>query len=352
MRIKWILWPLGIGLAVGAYLSVVTTIRERAEALLTSALGLPVTVQMAQLTFPLGVHLAGIRVPAGPGQGGGSLFSLQEMSAALSVNSFLMGRPGVDLAFTAPRFTLERYRQNLFSISLASLSSGLNPSGPTGLVLNRLQVRDGQLTLVDRAVTPEVFWNLRNLAVSMRAGERPGAYPYTVLSVLEDAPHQEIGRLEINGEFFLGGTGEAAVTMEHRAIQRLAPYIRPVLGVAPNRGSCLVKAKITTHEGVCVAEVDLTASGLAFRTEEATVLGPSGSRLVELLQDPDRQIHLSFVVKGRLGERLDWSDLVASTFTEAMKQALARSIQRTLSETEVKKPVEELLRKGYESLGK
>jgi len=170
---------------------------------------------------------------------------------------------------------------------------------------------------------------------------------------LEDSSSgREIGKLEINGESLLGEFFESRVLMDHAALQHLGPHLRKILGVVPSQGICRVEAKITSVHESCVAEIDLTASQVAFSTEEPTLLGPPGNRLAELLRDPEGKIHLSFVVKGKPGDHLDWSDLAAGTFRESMRQALARGIQQTLTDAEVNKPLEEAIRRGYESQGR
>ena len=47
---------------------------------------------------------------------------------------------------------------------------------------------------------------------------------------------------------------------------------------------------------------------------------------------------------------MDWSDLAAGAMREAMRQAMSRSIQQVLSDTEQNKPVEELMRKKLDTL--
>ena len=103
---------------------------------------------------------------------------------------------------------------------------------------------------------------------------------------------------------------------------------------------------------ILVAETDLTARNVVFPTEEPTLLGPTGNHLVKLLKDSSGEVHLHFVVKGTLGEKLDWSDLVSSAVREAMRQAVSRGIQKVMKDSEELKPVEELIRKGLESLGR
>jgi hypothetical protein len=203
-------------------------------------------------------------------------------------------------------------------------------------------------------VQPEVTCILRDTAVSLGRAPHPGVvYVYSAIGSLEGLSRQALGMVQVRGMSHLpDGPTEVEVSVKHGALQQIAPYVRRVLGTAPSQGSLELKAKVTAHAGMVVSETQLTSSHLAFATDEPTVIGPTGNRLVELLQDSKGLISLSFIVQGHGGQPLDWSDLAAGALREAMQQALARGIQRLLADVEERKPVEDWIQRQMESLGR
>ena len=111
---------------------------------------------------------------------------------------------------------------------------------------------------------------------------------------------------------------------------------------------------VSHHNETQMAVIDwptLTGQGVFFPSREPTVLGPDGNRLVSFIKDRDGVVHLDFIVKGTLGQPLDWTGLTTGTLREAIRQAMARNIQKVLNETE-QKPVEEEIRSQMDSLGR
>ena len=80
------------------------------------------------------------------------------------------------------------------------------------------------------------------------------------------------------------------------------------------------------------------------------MLGPSGNKLVEMLQEKDGKVHLSFAVEGKAGPGFDWQGTISSKVQEALRQAMSRSILKSLGDSE--QNVGEHVRKGIESLGR
>ena len=159
-----------------------------------------------------------------------------------------------------------------------------------------------------------------------------------------------LGSFDGKGTYLREGPVDADVTLTCGNLVALASYLREGLGSAPSAGRMRMETHLTVHMGVLMAHNEVTAAGVVFPGNAPTTLGLDGNRLVELLRDPEGKVHLSFIVSGKLGEKLNWSDLTAGAMREAMRQAMSRSIQRVLNETEQKKPVEELLRNKLDSL--
>ena len=159
------------------------------------------------------------------------------------------------------------------------------------------------------------------------------------------------GRFQAEGTYLIGeGPIDAQISLQYGDLANLAPYLRKVLGTALARGSMEMVSRLTVCQEVLMAHNDVTANGVLFSDNQPTTLGLDGNRLVELLKDREGKVHLSFIVAGKLGQNLDWSDLAAGAMREAMRQAMSRSIQQVLSDTEQQKPVEELMRKKLDTL--
>ncbi len=184
----------------------------------------------------------------------------------------------------------------------------------------------------------------------VRPGARPRERGFTLSGRLEDGQGGSLGRFSARGTFFKEGPVDAEVSFTGANLENLAPYLRQVLGVAPSGGAMEMRTRLTLYRGVLMAHNEVSASGVVFSGNEPTTLGPDGNRLVELLKDREGKVHLSFVVAGKLGQKMDWSDLAAGAMREAMRQAMSRSIQQVLTDTEQRRPVEELLRKKLDTL--
>lgn len=335
---KWILGAIAVFLVVAAYLAATRSVKDFIEKRLDAALHEKVTLRAAHLTFPPGILLVGFSAPN---------FSIEQVGVRVSFFALLTGKPGLDLEVTAPKLFMERD-----AAGNVKSPTGEGKKKPLGLPISRLRIRAGEITFVDHKVLPEMTWLIRDLRVSLRQ-KNSSSFDFGVVGELQQSPQKPVGNFELKGEFFTEGTADADFSIRHEALEQLGPYVQPILGAVPSRGSAALQSKITLHEGMLIADNKLQITELSFAAaDQPTILGPASGRLVELLQDERGEIHLAFVVKGRLGEPLNWSDLVNSTLREAMKQALARNIQRTLTDIEKIKPIEELIQKGLESLGR
>ena len=181
-------------------------------------------------------------------------------------------------------------------------------------------------------------------------GRGPGQRAFALEGRLADGRGGELGKVSVRGGYIRNGPLDAEVTVDYADIVKLSSYLEKILGTAPIRGSMRMETRLTLHQGVLMTRNEVEAAGVAFSGNVPTTLGPDGNRLVELLRDPQGKVHLTFIVAGKPGEKMDWSDLAAGAMREAMRQAMSHSIQRVLSETEQQKPVEELMRKKLDTL--
>ncbi len=246
-------------------------------------------------------------------------------------------------------------------ITLAGVSSlrGRMQAELTAVCGRPVTVRSAVLTLPPAvrlvgvelpAIRGEERLPLRVDSIEVRPGARPRERRFSLSGRLEDGQGKKLGGVNAQGTYLIGGPIDAEVALTYDDLGDLAPYLRKVLGSAPARGSMEMQTRLTVHEGVLMAHNDVTATGVAFAGNEPTTLGPAGNRLLELLRDKEGKVHLSFIVAGKLGGEMDWSDLSAGAMRDAMRQAMSRSIQQVLTDTEQNKPVEELLRRKLDSL--
>lgn len=346
MRVKFVLWIIGIGLLVGVYVSGVAKVRQQMEAALSDAFGRKATFQSAAMTFPLGVRLIDVSIPAGAGME--SSVSARRVEARLDLWMLLKGQPRLDLELEGLKLLVERDTQK--SLHLPLHSSGLGKIRE--LPLARLRLKDCRIILIDRAVSPLVFCDLQDLNLTMKSSRKPEIWSYSASGSIQGESGRPVGRLEAEGELYRSPLSEATVSVRYQRLEQLSAYLRWILGAAPSRGSLQMTSSLRFLGGELLSDNQIEAAGVVFPTDEPTTLGPSGNRLVDLLRDSQGVVRLSFTVRGRLGERLDWSNLMEATLREALQQALARNIQKTLTEAEPPRSMEEAIRRGMESLGR
>ncbi len=324
------------------------SLRSQMEQTLTAACKRTVTIQSAQFTLPPAIRLIGLELPPVRGEERTPL-KVDWIQASLSSASWLQGQPGGELEIFHPQLTME---WTLEARAVTAMGGGQVVVQSAGIPITRVRVHNGEISFVDRLAVPNVFWNLREAELSIQTSGRAGERAFTLSGRLKDQGNKDLGTVSARGTTLPGGPVDAEIALNYLDVGRLAGYLRKVFGTAPSRGSMQAEIRLTVHQGVLMAHSDVTATGVLFSDSQVTTLGLDGNRLVELLKDHEGKVHLSFIVAGKLGEKLDWSDLAAGAMREAMRQAMSRSIQRVLSDTEQSKPVGELLQKKMDSLGR
>lgn len=345
-NLKLLWWILGLGSVLGIYLSAVSSLRGQMEEMLSTACKRTVRIQTARFLLPPAIHLTGLEVPAGRGEDRTPL-KIDAIHARLLTSAWGQGQPGGEVEIIHPQLYMEWTREVK---ALTEMGGGSPVVVVSGIPVAQARVRDGEITFIDRLAVPNVFWNLRAISFAMRPGSSPREQEFALSGRLDDRNGRPSGTVEARGTSFPGGPIDAVVKLSYGDLVELAPYLRRVLGTAPSRGAVEVETRLTLHQGVLMAHNDLTATGVLFSDNQPTTLGPDGNRLVELLKDQEGKIHLSFIVAGTPGKKMDWSDLAAGAMREAMRQAMSRSIQQVLSDTEQSKPVEELMRRQLDTL--
>lgn len=341
----WIGWGVALLVFILFYLLSVSTLRAQMEATLSSACNRPVTIRSARMVLPPGIQLTGIEVPTGYREAHSPL-SMGVLTARLAAGQAVQGQPALELDFQDPKLYGE---WNLQTQALFSLASLKGTSTPIPLPLARLRINGGALRLVDETVVPPTDWDLRDVRGEVAAASGPGQYHYRFSGRLVGKGGEDLGGVEVEGTWISGGPVEGTLQVRHADLHFLAPYLRKVLGTPPSQGSAELTTHLTLHQGVVMARNDVTAEKVLFPVGAATSLDMEGNRLVELLRDEEGKVHLGFIVAGKLGQKLDWSDLATGALREATRQALSRSIQKMLKETEQVRPAEEVLQEKFES---
>ncbi|MBI3616494.1 MAG: DUF748 domain-containing protein [Candidatus Omnitrophica bacterium] len=346
MRVKWILWIAGIGFLVWIHAATNRQIQGWTEGALNSGFGRKAAFRARTLIFPVGIRLSNVTIPSGSGRE--SSVSIGRVEARINFPALLRGRPGFDLELRGPKFLIERDTAGDFHLPLRPGGVGEGLEFP----LAHLKVKEGELLFMDRAVSPLVFWAIRDLSVSVRADPRSGRWLTSGRGLLQGQSHETIGQFEIRGKLDRSALSDAELSVTYQGLGNLAPYLRHVLGTAPSQGAFKLTSAVDLGKGSLSADNRIVATGVLFPTDEPTALGPSGNRLVELLKDRDGMIRLSFPVKGPLGELPDWSNLLGAPLRDAMRRALAQNIQKALADAESPRSVEEALRRSLDSSGR
>ncbi len=340
---KLIGWGIALGVLAAVHFMWTTALRAELVSSLSAACQRPVTIRAVGFVLPLGIRVADLEVPpAGSEQG--PLLRAEEIRIQILMGQAVQGRVSLSVELIQPELSVRWSRQTGELLALG----GARVSGTTPAPIQRVRIRRGRLQLLDEQAVPPTPWRFQDLEADVRLG---GAVlsSYELDAAIGRADGGEIGRLESQGSFIPDGPFEAKVSFRHDRMKELAPYLREVLGPTPVQGSLELDSRITVFRGVLMAHNQVSASDVRFATEEPTTLGPSGNRLVELLSDREGKVQLGFVVNGRLGQRLDWSDLAAAAMQTSLQQAMARGIQRVLGETE-QQPLADRLQKGIESI--
>ena len=347
-RKTWIGWGIALGLVAALYLFGAGALRAQMEDAMSSACNRPVSIRSARITLPPGILLSGIEVPPAPRESAAP-FSIGQLSAHLAAGQFLQGKVGLSVEVQRPRLVIQWTPQAKL---LFSPDSFKNAAGSAPMPLARLKIEGGELTFVDETVLPAVSWNFRDLQAEVSADRGPGEYSVHLSARMVGDAQENLGKVGIDGSVISQGPVDGTVSVEHLKIERLSPYLRRILGAAPTQGQAQLTSRVTVDHGVAMTHNEVIASGVVFPNGERTTLDLEGNRLVELLRDPEGKIHLGFIVTGKLGGKLDWSDLAAGALREAMRQALSKSIQNVLQQSQDSRPAGEVLQEKLESIGR
>jgi len=333
----------GVIFLVAAYVLGLEVFRAQLESDLTRACQRPVKVKAVNVVFPIGIVLKGLEVPP-VGIEKQSPLSAQSIQIQLVPVSAVFGKPALAVRVDGLHFTCAWNWQMREILRRGNFQARLRIPAQ----VSSLNIAKGRIVVVDEDITPAFPWIFQNLSVDISA-KTQDSYTFRCSSELVDEKATPIGSLQADGHFVVGGPVDGKLVFQHAKIEALSPYVRRLLGTTLLKGAVELSSSFTLHEGLLISQNDLTATGLRFASGKIAFMDMEPDRVVDLLTDPNGEIHLSFRVAGSLKEKLDWSDLAASAMREALHQAMARSIKRTL-EAAQQGLLEERLRRQLESI--
>jgi uncharacterized protein involved in outer membrane biogenesis len=161
-----------------------------------------------------------------------------------------------------------------------SSAEGGSETGSVGFAVRRLRLSDSTLRLVDRAVSPAVNWELREIDASGRGSSLDGPIAVEVEAVLASG-----GRFALEGTASLDGELDLSARLEAVAIDPLAPYLGDGLEIAGRLdGSGAVSGPAASPQKL---EVDLHGEDIRFRRDDLSLRGAIDLRAE--LRDPAGQ---------------------------------------------------------------
>lgn len=304
----------------------------------SAALGCPVTIGAVYWAPPLGISAAAVSAES---PGGSPWLTVRELTVRVAPWSLLWQRAVVlDIAASQPELLIEQRPDGTTNLPLAPRSSsgapaaGGTPAQAPSMVPSQILIRDGLIVYRDRReAAAGVECRLGELQVTMRQALPALAYRYQARGVVQDGAGRTVGSLEADGHTTLAGETTATVTVVHRALEQLAPYVRQAIGTELTAGELTLVGKVLGQPDRGSVHLRLILQRLAFRPGALTIVGLPAQQLVFLLQDETGRITLNIPLAGRWEElRVSWGPLLVSAIQQALQSAVARTAQRTLLE--------------------
>ena len=349
MKFKFMVGLIAVGLALGLYRVGAESLKENLQKKLSKSIGQPVTIRGAYPLFPPALFLSGLEVgkPFDPMEK--PILSVAQLSIRVNFLKFLQGQWGVEMELANPKLFFTRDSQGVFNEAFLSLIKRRPVFPRSAVFLHRVRARDGEIVFIDRRVSPETKWTVRNVSLSAGLDPKKKGYRFSLLALLDGA--QPSATLEFGGEMVLDETGKIKMALTDWPAQKFAPYLRDILGVAPSQGICTIESVLILHKKMLTSSTTLVGRGLLFPGAEQTVFGLPGNKLIELLKDKEGNVHLKFDVGGSLNDSTDWPSLIQEAFGESIHQAMTANLQNLLSDVE-KKPVVDVIQNEGESLSR
>jgi hypothetical protein len=256
-------------------------VRTRIQAAARDALGRELSFERLEAgLFPPALRVVAVRV-AGEQPKDAPMLEAEELSLRLALLPLLTRTIAVDsLGIESATLRLTRTRDGIqlpeppeqdakpaAGGAAADTGEASEPGSSVGLALRGLKLSDSTLILTDRAVSPPVTWELRELDASAKGrllGDR--------VDVEADTALASGGKIHVEGSSSLAGELDLDVDLDALALAPLAPYVEGTNALTGSvSGKTHVKGAAADPEQ---ASADLAFSGIELAQGDVRVKGP------------------------------------------------------------------------------
>ncbi len=352
---KWLVIAVVLAVLVASGLFVgLQQLRPMLGRELSTALQSPVTVGAVTWAPPVGLRVQALTAQNPPGFPPRAWLRVSSATVHMAPWAWVWRRTLlVDATLIRPEVVIEQLADGRLNLPApptapAPAAAGHGPAPPPATGPSALQIRDGAISYVDHRTMPtetairldevrlDVHPTWPSLAVAYQGSgtiraPTPGAElsAGTALGPAGEA----VGDVRLEGQTTADGVTTATISLTHRALAQLSPYLRQLLGTDVTAGAAAVQVRLQGHREQVSAQVHLELEHLAFPPEAMTSLGISAQQLVALLSDEHGRLQLDVAVTGRWDQlQVSWDQLISSALQQALRSMLARRAQQAIVE--------------------
>jgi len=308
---------------------------------LSAALQSPVTVGAVTWAPPAGLRVQGLTAQNPAGFPPRAWLQVSSATVRMAPWAWLWKRTLlVDATLVRPEVMIEQLADGRLNLPTpqtptTSAPTGHGPTAPSPAILPRtLQIRNGAISYVDHRTTPtETTIQLDQVRLDVHPTWPSLTIAYEGAGTIRAPQGEAVGDIHLDGQTTADGVTTATVSLTHRALAQLSPYLRQLLGTEVTSGAAVVQVRLQGRREEVSAQVHLELEQLAFPPEAMTSLGVSAQQLVALLSDEHGRLELDAAVTGRWDQlQLSWDQLLSSALQQALRSMLARRAQQVIVE--------------------
>lgn len=299
----------------------------------------PVSIGALVWVPPTGVGVRAFEAQSPAGRTQPPWLKADAVDVHVTLRSLLTRRAFIaDVNVLRPTVTVEQLADGRLSLptfqapaaSVPGSGGTRSASAAPQILPSHLRVRDGTVTYRDHRLTPPWSLTMDDIRVDVQA-VLSQAIRYRGTAVIRSPQGAPAGGLEVNGETAFDGQTTAAITITHRDVTQLAPYVRQVMGTEPTAGALALTVAITGRPEALTAKIHVETQGLAFPPEAMTSAGVSAAQLLPILEDDQHRIALDFTVSGRWDQlQVSWNDLMANAVQQVLKTLVTQRLPNIL----------------------
>lgn len=305
---------------------------------LGEALQCPVSMQAVVWVPPTGLGVRELEAQSPAGRTQPPWFKAAAVDVRVALWSLLSRRTFIaDVDIVRPALTVERLADGRLSLptfppaAAPPTAEGPSASSPGPKLLPaHLRVRDGTVVYRDHRLTPPWSWAISKIHLDARVVPLTSVR-YRGTGVIEGLRGAPIGRVAVDGETGLNGRTTATVTLAHRALPLLAPYVQQVMGAEPTAGELTLTATIIGRPEALTAKIHVETQDLAFQPGAMTSAGVTAAQLIPILEDAEHRISLDFTITGRWDQlQVGWNDLMANAVQQMLRTLVTQRLPNIL----------------------